>query len=126
MVRTVADYGSVRRLAVAALLVAAPAHAQQSAKTCATAFEESSVLMKTGKLRAARDALVLCSSEQCPPAMRPLCDDDLRAIGPRIPTIVLGAKDRRGMDLTNVRVALDGAPLANMLDGRAIEVDPGS
>jgi hypothetical protein len=42
-----------------------------------------------------------------------------------MPTVVLRAEGARGEDVADVRVDLDGAPLAVKLDGMPIDVDPG-
>lgn len=41
------------------------------------------------------------------------------------PSIVLGAHDEQGNDLTEVNVTFDDVPLASVLDGKPIEVDSG-
>jgi hypothetical protein len=40
--------------------------------------------------------------------------------------VVLGARDAQGRDVMDVQVSIDGVLVANGLDGKAIEVDPGS
>jgi hypothetical protein len=40
-------------------------------------------------------------------------------------TVVIEARDTSGAELTEVRVAVDKEPLADRLDGRPLEVDPG-
>jgi hypothetical protein len=101
------------------------ARADEAPQICSEAFSSSAALGKAGKLTRARDALVKCASDACPAAMRPLCVADLRAIEGRIPTIVLGATGSAG-DLTDVQVTMDGQPLSATIDGRAVEMDPGS
>jgi hypothetical protein len=57
--------------------------------------------------------------------MSALCADDLRRLELRIPSVVFAATDDRGADLTAVRVSEDGKVLADRIDGRALELDPG-
>jgi len=42
-----------------------------------------------------------------------------------IPSVVLAARDPRGRDLAEIRVTLDGRPLVDHLDARAVALDPG-
>jgi hypothetical protein len=53
------------------------------------------------------------------------CTQWLRDLQDTVPTVVLGAKDERGVDLTDVKVTFDGEPLATVLDGKPIELDAG-
>lgn len=92
---------------------------------CAEAFSGAPAATKKGQLLAARAALRACASDACPVAMRPLCADDLRQLELRVPSVVLGARDSEGRDLTAVRTTLDGERLADTLDGRALDLDPG-
>jgi hypothetical protein len=94
--------------------------------TCKEAFTESSKLASEGRLLDARSQLRACASEACPAAMRPLCTHDLEALQPRVPTIVLSAKDGvTHQDLLDVQVLLDGKLIQDGLDGKARDVDPG-
>ncbi len=99
--------------------------ARAEASSCSEGFSSSATLARAGSLLRARDALVMCAADTCPAAMRPLCAADLRAMEARIPTVVLAATaDAR--DVTDVRVTVDGRLLASTLDGRAVELDPGT
>jgi hypothetical protein len=42
-----------------------------------------------------------------------------------VPSFVLSARDAAGADLVDVKVTMDGTPIATTLDGRAVDVDPG-
>jgi hypothetical protein len=92
---------------------------------CISASEDGQLLRVKGELRAAREKLVLCAQRSCPGAIRKDCDAGLEELERITPTIVLGAKDASGRDLTDVRVRIDGAPLVEELDGKALAVDPG-
>jgi hypothetical protein len=93
---------------------------------CAEANESAQDLRGAGRLTEARAALALCLSASCPRVIRADCQARLVDVEAAVPTIVLGASDGAGNDLTNVHVAVDGRPLVDKLDGVAIEVDPGS
>ena len=67
-----------------------------------------------------------CVTPACPRLIRDDCADRLRAVDAAQPAILFEAKDASGAALTAVAVAVDGAPLADHLDGTAVLVDPGS
>ncbi len=114
-------------LCVAALLFAADASARDSAETdeCIRAAEEAQPLRAAGKLHAAREKLVVCARGTCPTAVRSDCTEWLVELDRERPSIVVRAVTAAGEDLVDVRVLVDGAVVADRLDGAAIQVDPG-
>ncbi len=121
----------VRRHAVVSLAIALaafvprPARADEAA-ACVTASDRGQVSRDEGRFRAAREEFLKCSRDVCPRLVRKDCAQWLEETAPRIPTVVLGAKDPDGHDVDGVSVKMDGAPLAPKLDGRAVSVDPGN
>jgi hypothetical protein len=108
------------------VLLASLVPALASGDTCKEAFTQSSKLASDGKLLAAESELRACAATECPSAMRSLCVHDLEALEPRVPTLVFAVKDEEThRDLVDVKVFVDGALLANGLDGKARAVDPG-
>jgi len=113
-------------LACAAFAVTTAALAQEPTKDeCIAANEEAQSLQRSGHLRGARDRLRLCTSHACPGAVREDCAARIHDVEEALPSVVLAARDAAGADLVEVRVTLDGEPLASTLDGKAIDVDPG-
>jgi len=94
-------------------------------EACIAAAEQGQSQRDDGKYRAARTAFVRCSADSCPRVVVESCTKWLHEIDENAPTIVLGAKDEQGTDLTDVAVTFDGAPFAIVLDGKPIEVDTG-
>ena len=92
---------------------------------CIAASEEGQLLSSKGKLEAAREKLAVCSDKNCPGAVRKDCEAGLEALDRATPTVVFAAKDATGRDLTEVSVSVDGKPLLESLDGKAIALDPG-
>lgn len=92
---------------------------------CISAFDTGQRARREGHLKQARDSLLLCSQNECPALVRGDCGDVLKQVDAAQPSIVLGAADAKGNDLTDVTVELDGKPLVSALDGRAVVVDPG-
>lgn len=121
----------MRRLATlvtACALLSSVAAAQAkkvSKQECFGASEEGQLLKVRGQLLAAREQLAVCADTACPRAVRKDCEAGLEELARITPTIVLGAQDAQGSDLTDVAVTVDGKDLVEQLDGKAIAVDPG-
>lgn len=118
--------GAWASIAAVTLAVATPARAADPTKDqCITDNENGQRLQKEGKLREAKDQLLVCIANSCPKVVRDDCADRLRAVDAAQPTIAFDAKDASGTALTAVTVTLDGAPLTDHLDGSALPIDPG-
>ena len=114
-------------LSIAVASVTSPSRAgAATTKECISAFDEGQQARREGALRRAREALLVCSQQECPSIVRADCADVLRQVDAAQPTLVLKAADRRGADLADVVVELGEQRLATTLDGRAIPVDPGT
>jgi len=108
------------------MLVASRASgAQPTTPECLAASESSLSLRGQHKLREARAQLLICSEHSCPSDIRRDCVRRVDEINAAIPTIVFEIKDAAGDDLTEVKVRVDGEPLAQRLDGSALSIDPG-
>jgi hypothetical protein len=112
---------------VSAIAIARPASGQEKLdkKECPGAAEKTQRLRSEGKLREAREQAVLCARAQCPGVIRRDCEPWLSEIDAALPTIVVGAKDG-GKDVIDVKVSIDGAQVATVLDGKAIAINPGA
>lgn len=108
----------------AVLLAGSPALGQEPAPgqggdekaACLAKHEEAQVSQQQGRLRAARDALLACARPRCPALLRADCTSWLSALVSEIPSVVISAESKRG-DETDVRVLIDGRPVAEALDG---------
>jgi hypothetical protein len=104
----------------------APAALAADAKAeCLAAADQGQLLRDDGKYTRAHDAFVTCSRDVCPKVVTQLCVQWLRQVDDSMPTVVAGAKDEAGADLTSAHVTIDGQPLTDVLDGRPQPVDPG-
>jgi hypothetical protein len=112
-------------VAAAVVAVASPALAGPTRGECIAASEDAQTKKMNGQLRSAREKLVVCSSEACPKLVKKDCSGWLDEVDRAMPTVVFGVRDGHGTDLTEVRVSMDGAPLVDHLDGKAVAVDPG-
>ncbi|HLK93110.1 MAG TPA: hypothetical protein VKZ18_24660 [Polyangia bacterium] len=104
---------------------AADVEGPEAAKlACVQRHEDAQVARRSGKLLAARAALLACSREVCPDAVRGDCVDWLEDVNRSVPSVVVTARDR-GADVTDVKVFLDGELAATRLTGSSLEADPG-
>lgn len=111
---------------IASLALLAPAVAKATdLQACITASERGQRARAAGRLREARDQFQICGVEGCPTIVRKDCVQWQSDLSTVIPSVVFGAKDKRGRDLLDVTVSMDGDPLVRKLDGKAVSVDPG-
>jgi hypothetical protein len=94
-------------------------------KACLASYESSQELRRQGSLRAAREQFAICARPVCPKALSVDCTKWLEEVQSTMPTVVIEGRDASGGETIAIRVLLDGKPLVERLDGRAIEVDPG-
>lgn len=93
---------------------------------CARAYEQAQRTRKAGKLRESEAQLSICVASSCPAVLRDECVTWLAEVDATLPTVVFSVKTKRGVDLLDVTVLVDGEPLLTRLDGKAHAVDPGS
>jgi hypothetical protein len=96
-----------------------------SKRQCIASSERAQVLRNERKLKEASVELVACSRPVCPPVIRQDCSQWMREVLELIPSIVIGARDQAGRDLSGVAVSIDGAAVTSKLDGKAIQLNPG-
>jgi hypothetical protein len=106
-------------------LASAPAWADMTKDQCLDANGKGQELRREHKLSAAREQLRACANAACPAMLRDDCTKRLDELEKAQPAIVFDAKDASGHDLSAVTVTVDGRPLAERLDGTALQVDPG-
>lgn len=113
--------------AVAASSVALAREARADDKqACVAASEKAQQLRNAGRLTEARDQLVACSRNECPKLVQSDCTQWMRDVLDVIPSVVPAAKDRRGRDILDVKVMIDGRVATESLDGKPISLDPGA
>ncbi len=113
-------------IAFGTLLVPCYARAAEPTKLeCIAANDAAQDLRRTGRLREAREKLVLCGSTSCPKVVREDCGQRLTEVDGVMPAIVFEAKDGAGNDLVSVTVTMDGQRVTDKLDGVPLQLDPG-
>jgi hypothetical protein len=105
---------------------AAPAAAEPPDKAaCASAYAEGQRLQRRNALRRAREQLLVCARDPCPKVLQPDCAQWLERVEGAMPSVVIVVRGESGADRTLARVIVDGELIADRLEGRAIEIDPG-
>jgi hypothetical protein len=120
-------------IALWALVTTTPGQAQTAQSeasgevrsACISAHETGQELRISSKLLESKNSLHRCAQEDCPSVIRVDCLRWLDEVEAAIPTIVVVAESDRG-DETNVRIGIDGQTVANQLDGKPIDLNPGS
>jgi hypothetical protein len=95
-------------------------------EACFSSAESAQQLRAQNKLRGARDALLVCAQSECPASVQRDCARWLTEVNEALPTLVFTAHDKENNDLADVRVSVDGKVVASTIDGRPVELDPGS
>lgn len=96
-------------------------HAEDS---CNAAFVAGQQAFSDRKLIDARARFKSCSAASCPTMIRNDCTEFLEKVRTLMPSIVLVARVGT-KPVVDVAVSVDGKPLLEKLDGKAIEIDPG-
>jgi hypothetical protein len=108
------------------LMSASARPAAADAKTCIRAHSTGQRESKAGHLRLASQLFTTCGSDEtCPDQLRKECAEFLESVKRTIPTVIFSVLDETGADVSSARVFSGDDPLADSLDGRAIEIDPG-
>jgi hypothetical protein len=95
-----------------------------SKKACIVQHEAAQTFRRTGKLLEAREAVLVCSRDECPAVVRADCGDWLEMVSKTIPSLVIRAKSD-DKDVFDVRVSVDGKLITSQLDGTPFELNPG-
>ncbi len=112
------------------LMVLAPTRAAFSqpadvaTQSCVEAYEAGQQSRNVGDLLKARDDFRRCASAACPSLIQNDCTTWLAQVSEAVPSVVFDAK----VDFESVFdviVSADGARVANQLDGKPVELNPG-
>jgi hypothetical protein len=109
------------------VLAVRPAAADEPADkvACARSYEAAQRLRRAQQLRASRDELRSCLRAECPATLRKDCTQWLPEVEAAIPTIVLIARGPDGRPAPDVRIRIDGEPVADQAAHAPIPLDPG-
>ena len=94
--------------------------------TCTDASSQGQIQRDAHKLVEARDQFIICAKKECPSVVRKDCATWLEQVQASLPSVVPIAADEAGNSLPDVKVSMDGKLLVDKLDGRAVEINPGT
>lgn len=117
-------FGLASLVAVSGLCAAPPALAGK--KECAAAYVEAQKLKADGAFKKAKEQLIVCAKDECLAAVKKDCVAWLDEVNSSMPSIVIEAKGPDGKETFDVKVSIDGELVAEKLDVKAIDVDPGT
>jgi hypothetical protein len=100
-------------------------YAEIDKQSCIAAYDQGQRAKLSGELLHARVALAVCAGEGCAESFRSECAQWLDDVNRAMPSVVISVRGKDGNDKTHVRVFADGKLIAEHLDGKAIEMDPG-
>ena len=112
-------------LACVLLAIPGAAAAAPTRQACVAAYEETQTLMRRSRLNQARASLQTCLDEACPAMLRSDCAGWLKEVEARTASVVVEVVVD-GVAVREARLSIDGQLKEKALDGRAMEVDPGS
>ena len=117
--------GSLSLLVAIAIALASPRAARADTETCLAAYDAGQRLRGETKLRAAEAQLIACAQDGCPAELRRDCLGWLDEVRKSLPSLVVQVVAQNGCDLVEGKVLIDGELVAERLDGKALELDPG-
>jgi hypothetical protein len=94
-------------------------------EVCLASFGEAQTLRKRGALLASRGELLKCGREKCPEIIKSQCMTWLHEIDRDIPSIIVVARDSKGVDLPDASYFVDGVPIPAADHGKPLQIDPG-
>jgi len=119
----------MRHLIIAFVLASASTAALAdtlSKEACVDAHSRGQDAKEQGKLTLSRKLFLSCAQSSCPTAVQSDCARFADDLGALQPTVNFVARDGNGNDLPNTTVYVDNILVATVIDGKPLEIDPGS
>ncbi len=123
--RSVARLASLAAAAGIVVAVALPVEAAPDRKACIAAADDGQKYRDDGKLAAAREMFIACSSKGCPAVISKQCAQWLSEVEKDQATVTFRAKDESGKEITDVTVSIDAHKVLDAIDAKAMPIDPG-
>ena len=112
-------------VAVACMIIPAPAHAAPSKQQCVDDNAAAQDLRRQGHFASAGEHLERCAIDSCPAIVRDDCTRLLNDLKTAQPSVVFEVRSPAGVDVVSVRVSVDGKLLTDHLNGTPLKIDPG-
>jgi len=123
---SVRTHGSALLLLASGAFVTSQVHASGPAHACIEAHAAGQVERDAGRLLAAKERFLSCTAEVCPAMIRRECVALGESVVAMTPSVVLVAQDGDGRAIEGSRAMIDGQRAIARLDGRPLELDPGT
>jgi hypothetical protein len=118
--------GWLASVALISLDLATTRVAHADPKSCITSHATGQREAKAGHLRLATQLFTKCGSdESCPAQLRQECAEFLQSVQRTVPTVIFSVVDEKNRDISTAKVYSTDELVADGLDGRALEIDPG-
>jgi hypothetical protein len=112
-------------LLAASLVSGLASAAPRGDKGCLATFKNGQRLEAEAHLRDAQEQYQTCAKSSCGAFIKQQCSLRYSQLENDIPSVVPVAMDAGGNPLAEVKVTVDGLPLATRIDGRSLQIDPG-
>lgn len=110
-------------IALSTILTLSSSAFAQDKKACLAATEEGQNLRDQGKLADARAQFQICSAKACGAAVAKQCTEWLAEVDKDQPTVLFRAKDASGKEVVDVKVSVDGKPVAESISAQPLALD---
>lgn len=107
-------------------LTTVPAFASGPARACIEAHTTGQIERDAGRLLSAQTQFTSCTSEVCPAMIRRECVALGESVAAMTPSVVLVAQDADGRAIEGSHATIDGQRTLSSLDGRPLDLDPGT
>lgn len=118
--------GWLGAVALFSLALATTRIAHADPKACVTSHATGQREARAGHLRLATQLFTKCGSdESCPSQLRQECAEFLQSVQLTVPSVIFSVVDEKNNDISAAKVYSTDELIADGLDGRAIQIDPG-
>ena len=118
--------GWLEAIVVSSLALSTTRIAHADPKACITSHATGQREAKAGHLRLATQLFTKCGSDEyCPSQLRQECSELLESVQRTVPTVIFSVLDEKNKDVSAAKVYSTDELIADGLDGRAIQIDPG-
>ncbi len=101
------------------------ASAAPSKEQCVSSHGNGQDLRARGQLAQARQEFLSCAQASCPSLVQSDCARFSEELGRMVPTVTFAARDSSGTDISDTQVFVDEKLVAQRLEGKTYELDPG-
>jgi hypothetical protein len=105
------------------MLTSSSATFAQGKQACLAATEEGQNLRDQGRLNAAKAQFQICSAKPCGAAVAKQCTEWMAEVEKDQPTVLFRAKDAAGKEVVDVKILVDGQPVAESIPAQPLPLD---